>query len=59
MVVLDSDDAAEDGSIDNYAAVSDEDAESGLLEAGVRTCVTESGTKEVEEVQKYVKYASI
>ena len=59
MVVLDSDDAAEDGSIDNYAAVSDEDAESGLLEAGVRTCVTESGTKEVEEVKQDMEYSHI
>ena len=39
--VLDSEEAAEDGSIDNYGASLDEDGESGLGEAGVRTGVTQ------------------
>ena len=57
--VLDSDDAAENGSIDNDGDALDEEDESGLGEAYVRTCVTQSGTEEVEEVQRVVKYSSL
>ena len=39
--VLESEVAAEDDSIDNYGASLDEDGESGLGEAGVRTGVTQ------------------
>ena len=42
--VLDSEEADEDGSIDNYGAASDEEDDSGSGEAGVRTGVTQSGT---------------
>ena len=49
--VIDSDEAAEDGSIDNDGAASNEEDESGLGEVRVRTGVTQSGTEEVEEVQ--------
>ena len=48
--VIDSEEAAEDGSIDNYGAAFDEEDESGLGEAGVRTGVTQSGTEDMEEV---------
>ena len=41
---LDSEEAAEDGSIDDYGVTSGEEDESGLGEAGVRTDVTQSGT---------------
>ena len=57
--VLDSEEAAEDGSIDNDGAALYEEDESGSGEAGMRTGVTESGTEEVEEVQQVVKYSSI
>ena len=40
--VLDSEEAAEDGFIDNYGAASDEEDECGLGEAGTRTVVTQS-----------------
>ena len=43
--VLDPEEEYEDGSIDDYDAVSDEEDESGLVEAGVSTVVTEVGTK--------------
>ena len=33
--------------------------ESGLVEAGARTGFTQSGTEEVEEVQRVVKYSSL
>ena len=42
--VLDSEEAAEDGSIDNDGTTSDEEDESGSGEAGVITGVTQSGT---------------
>ena len=42
--ILESEDVDEDGSIDNYGATLDEEYESGLVEAGVRTNVTQSGT---------------
>ena len=46
--VLDSEEAYEYGSIDDDVAALDEEDESGLLEAGVSTGMTEVGTKEVE-----------
>ena len=51
MDVLDSEEAAEDVSIDNYGAASDEEDESGSREAGARTGSTQSGTEDVEEAQ--------
>ena len=42
--VIDYEDAAEDCYIDNDSADLDEEDESGLGEAGVRTGVTKSGT---------------
>ena len=57
--VLEYEDAAEDGSIDNYGAALDEDYDSGSGEAGVRRGITQSGTEEVEEVQRVVKYYSL
>ena len=42
--VLDSEEAAEDGFIDNNGAASDEEDESGSGEVGMRTGVTQSGT---------------
>ena len=54
-----SEEVAKDGSIDNYGSDSDEEDESGSGEVGVSTGVTESGTKEVEEVQQDVKYSSL
>ena len=42
--VLDSEEAAEDGSIDDGVADSDEENESGSGEAGMITGVTQSGT---------------
>ena len=56
---LDSEEAAEDGSIDNNGTDSDEEDESGLGEAGVRTGVTQSVTEEVEEVKRVVKSSSL
>ena len=44
---LESDEAAEDGSIDNYGTALGEEDESGSGEAGLRTGVTQSGTEEV------------
>ena len=57
--VLDSEEAAEYGSIDDDGDYLDENGESGLEEAGVSTGVTEVGTKDVEEVQQAVKYLSL
>ena len=45
--VLDSEKAAEDGSVDNDGADLDEEDESGSGEVGVRTGVTQSGIEEV------------
>ena len=42
--VLDSEEASEDGSIDNDGDASYEEDESGFGEAGVITCVTQPGT---------------
>ena len=47
MDVIDSEKADEDGSIDNNGDDLDEEDEIGLVEAGVRTVVTQSGTEEV------------
>ena len=57
--ILDPEDAAEDGSIDDSGDTSDEQDASGLGESCVSTGVTEVGTKEVEEAQKAVKYSSL
>ena len=57
--ILDSEEAYGGGSIDNDGAALDEEDESGLVEAGVRTGVTQSGKEEVEEVQRVVKYSSL
>ena len=54
--VLDSDEASDDGSIYNGAAALDE---SGSGETGVITGVTQSGTEDVEEVQRVVKSSFI
>ena len=42
MDVLDSEESAEDGSIDNYGAALDEEDDSGLGEMGVITGITQS-----------------
>ena len=57
--ILDSEEATEDSSIDNYGAdlYEEDDSESG--EAGVRTGVTQLGIEEVEEVQRIVRYSSL
>ena len=57
--VIEFDEADEDGSIDDDGADLYEEDESGSVEAGVRTCVTEVGAKEVEEVQQALKASSI
>ena len=57
--VLGSEEADEDGSIDNDGADLDEDDESGSGEADVRTGVTQSGTEEVEYMQRVMKSSSI
>ena len=57
--VIDSEEAAEDGFIDNDGASSDEEDESGLGEVGVITVVTQAVTEDVEEMQRVVKYSSI
>ena len=57
--VLDSDEAAKYGSIDNDGTTSDEYDGSGLVESGLSTGVTEYGTTEMEEVQQDVKYYSL
>ena len=57
--VLESEEADEDFSIDNDGAASDEEDESGSVEAGARTDGTQSGTEEVEEVQRIVKPSSL
>ena len=50
--VLDYEEAAYYGSIDNYGDSSDEEEDSSSLEAGVKTGVTKSGTEEAEEVKR-------
>ena len=57
--VIESEYAADDISIDNGGAASDEEDKSGLGEADVITGVTQSGTEEVEEVQGVAKYYSL
>ena len=57
--VLDSDEAAGDGSTDNDGAVLNEEDDSGLVEAGVRRCITQSGTEDVDKVQRIVKSSSL
>ena len=48
MNVLDSGEADGDASIDNYGAALCEEEDSGLVEAGVRTGITQSVIEEVE-----------
>ena len=55
--ILESDEAADDGSIDNDGADQDEEYNSGLGETGVRTCVTKSETEEGEDMQRVMKYS--
>ena len=55
--VLESDEAADDGSIDNDGAALDEEYDSGSGETGVRTCVTKSETEEGEDMQRVMKYS--
>ena len=57
--IPDTEEVAEDGSIDDDGAALDEYDASGSGEAGVSTGVTEVGTKEAEEVHQAVKYSSI
>ena len=55
--VIDSEESSEDGSICNNGDSSDEEYDIGLGYAGVITGVTESGTKEVEEVNQDMEYS--
>ena len=57
--ILDSEQVAEDGSVDNDGAASDKEDESGSLEAGVRSGVTQSGTEQLEKLHQFVKYSSL
>ena len=57
--VIESEEASEYGSIDNYGAALYEEDESGSWDAGMITCMTEAGTKDVEEVHQVVKYYSL
>ena len=56
---LDSEEASEDGFIDNDGAYQDEEDGTGSGEAGVSTGVNEAGTKEAEEIQYTAKYSSL
>ena len=56
---LDPEDAAEYGSIDDDGADLGEEENSGLVETGVSTGVTELGEKWLEEMQQAVKYSSL
>ena len=57
--VIDSQEEDEDGFIDNYGADLDEEDESVSVEEGVRTYFTQSGTEEVEEVQRVFRFSSL
>ena len=57
--IPDSKEASEDGSIDTDGAYLDEEDESGLVESGNITCVIQSVTEEVKEVQRFVKSSSL
>ena len=59
MDVLDYEEAAEDSSIDNDVATQDEEDQSGSVDVGVRTGLTQSVTEEVEEVHWFAKYSSL
>ena len=59
MNIIDPEQESEYGAVDDNGAASDEEEDSGQIEMGVITCVTEAGTREVEEVHKDVKPASI
>ena len=54
--VIDSEEADKDVFIDNGGTALDEEYESGSVEVGLRTGVTQSGTEDVEDVQRVVKY---
>ena len=51
---IESEDLADDGSIDNDGADLDEEYDNGFGEADVITGVTKSATKQAEEVQQFV-----
>ena len=57
--ILECEEAAEDGSVDNYVSDLDEEDDSGLVEVGLITGIIEAGTKEVEEVHQAVKFSSL
>ena len=57
--ILDTDEASDYGSIDNDVAALNEEGESHAREADVITGVTESRTKEVEEVHQAMKSSYI
>ena len=57
--VLDSEEVAKDGSIDNDGAALDEEDNSGSREPGVRIDFTQSGIEEVEQVQRIFISSSI
>ena len=57
--VLDPEQADQDISIIHYGDLLDEDDDSGLGQAGVRTYVAELVTKEVVEAHQAVKYSSL
>ena len=62
MIVIDviyTDEASDYGMVEDDVANLGEENESGFVEVGVSTGVTEPGTKEVEVVQQDVKYASL
>ena len=57
--VIDSEQAVEDGYIDDDGAASYEEDDSGSGEVGVITGATEVGTEQVEELHQAVKYSSL
>ena len=59
MEIIDPEETAKDGYIDDYGTASDEEVESSLGYVGLSTGVTWVGKKEVEEVHQAVKYSSI
>ena len=59
MDILDSEDAAEDVFIEDDGSALVEERESGLIEAGVSTCVTEVETKYLEDLQQVVNSSYI
>ena len=59
MDIIEPGEAYGGGSVYDYGSALDEEEKSSLGETGVSTGLTETGTKEVEEVQKDVKAISI